>query len=81
MFQKNQNISKTKQDIEKLKTPLRFVWKCCSDALKIGSTIFHRRGTLKYVVPLSYHKNPVNGEFGRSCQWRIRRCNLYTNYS
>ena len=43
---KNQNISKTKQDFEKLKTPLRFVWKCCSDALKIGSTIFHRRGTL-----------------------------------
>ena len=29
---KNQNIFKTKQDIEKLKTPLRFVWKCCSDA-------------------------------------------------
>ena len=37
---KNLNISKTKQDIEKLKTPLRIVWKCCSDAFKIGSTIF-----------------------------------------
>ena len=44
---KIQNISKTKQDIKKRKTPLRFVWKCCSDALKIGSTIFRRRGTLK----------------------------------
>ena len=27
---KNLNISRTKQDIEKLKTPLRLVWKCCS---------------------------------------------------
>ena len=43
---KNLNISKTKQDIEKLKTPLRLVWKCCSDAFNIGSTIFRRRGTL-----------------------------------
>ena len=34
---KNLNISKTKQDIEKLKTALRLVW-------KIGSTIFRRRG-------------------------------------
>ena len=37
---KNLNISKTKQDIEKLKTPLRLVWKCCSVELKIGSKIF-----------------------------------------
>ena len=44
---KNLNISKTKQDIEKLKTLLRLVSKCCSDAFKIGSTIFRRRGTLK----------------------------------
>ena len=43
---KNLNISKTKQDIEKLKMPLRLVWKCCSEAFKIGSTIFRRRGTL-----------------------------------
>ena len=41
---KNLNISKTKQDIEKLKTPLRLIWKC-SDAFKIGSTIFRRSGT------------------------------------
>ena len=34
------NISKTKQDIEKLKTPLRLVRKCCSVVLKIGSKIF-----------------------------------------
>ena len=46
---KNLNISKTKQDIEKLKTPLRLVWKCCSDAFKIGSTIFRRRGTLTII--------------------------------
>ena len=44
---KNLNISKTKQDIKKLKTPLRLVWKCCSDAFNIGSAIFRRRGTLK----------------------------------
>ena len=44
---KNLDISKMKQDIEKLKTPLMIVWKCCSDAFKIGSTIFRRRGTLK----------------------------------
>ena len=37
---KNYNISKTKQDIEKLKTPLRLVWKCCSVVFKIGSKIF-----------------------------------------
>ena len=46
---KNLNISKTKQDIEKLKTPLRFIWKYCSDASKIGSTIFRRRGTFQAV--------------------------------
>ena len=42
----NLNISKTEKDIEKLKTPLRLIWKCCSDAFQIGSTIFRRRGTL-----------------------------------
>ena len=41
---KNVNISRTKQDIEKPKTPLRLVWKGCSDAFKIESTIFRRRG-------------------------------------
>ena len=44
---KNLNISNTKKDIEKMKTPLRLVWKCCSDAFQIGSTIFRRRGTLR----------------------------------
>ena len=37
---KNLNISKTKQDIEKLKTPLRLVWKCCAVVFKIESQIF-----------------------------------------
>ena len=37
---KNIDISKTKQDIEKLKTPSRLVWKCCSVAFEIGSKIF-----------------------------------------
>ena len=37
---KNLNISRTKQDIEKLKTSLRLVWKCCSVVFKIGSKIF-----------------------------------------
>ena len=46
---KNLNISKTEKDIEKLKTPLRLVWKCCSDAFQIGSTIFRRRGTLSFL--------------------------------
>ena len=36
----NLNISKTKQDIAKLKTPLRLVWKFCSVVFKIGSKIF-----------------------------------------
>ena len=44
---KNLNISKTKQDIEKLKTPLKLVWKCCSVAFKIGSTIFSLQGHFK----------------------------------
>ena len=43
---KNLNISKTKQGIEKLKTPLRLVWKCCSVVFKIGSKIFRCSGTL-----------------------------------
>ena len=43
----NLNISKTEKDIEKLKTPLRLVWKWCSDAFQIGSTIFRHRGTLR----------------------------------
>ena len=30
---KNLNISKTKQDIEKQKTALRLVWKCCTGAI------------------------------------------------
>ena len=37
---KNLNISRTKKNIEKLKTPLRLVWKCCSVVFKIGSKIF-----------------------------------------
>ena len=44
--QKNLNIPKSKQDIEKLKKPSRLVWKCFSDVLQIGSVIFRRRGTL-----------------------------------
>ena len=44
---KNLSISRTKQDIEKLKTPLRLVWKCCSVAFKIGSTIFSLQGHFK----------------------------------
>ena len=42
---KNHNISKMKRDIEKLKTLLRLLWKCCSGAFKIGSAIFRCRGT------------------------------------
>ena len=45
---KNLNISKTKQDFEKLKAPLRLAWKCCSVVFKIGSKIFRCSGTLKY---------------------------------
>ena len=37
---KKLNISKTKQDIEKLKTPLRLVWIYCSVMFKIGSIIY-----------------------------------------
>ena len=42
---KNFTMSKTKQDIEKLKTPLRLVWKC-SVAFEIVSTIFFVAGAL-----------------------------------
>ena len=48
---KNLNISKTKQDIEKLKTPLRLAWKCCSVVLKIGSKI-------SYVLPPNFEFVP-----------------------
>ena len=51
---KNLTISKTKQDIEKLKTPLRLVWKCCFVALEIGSTIFSLQGNFDlYFLPNS----------------------------
>ena len=59
---KNLNISKTEKDIEKLKTPLRLVWKYCSDAFQIGSTIFRRRGTLRFFCVralLSYYHRLV----------------------
>ena len=57
---KKLNISKTKQDIEKLKTPLRLVWKCCSDAFQIRSTIFCRRGTLTFFGNCRMHVNMPN---------------------
>ena len=51
---KNLNISQTKQDIEKLKPPLRLAWKCCSVVFKIGSKIFslqwHFQTTAAYTV-------------------------------
>ena len=47
---KNLNISKTKQDIEKLKKPLRLVWKCCSVVFKIGSNIFSLQWHFKYLI-------------------------------
>ena len=45
---KNLDISKTKQDIEKLKTPLRLVWKCCSVVFKIGSKIVSLQWHFKF---------------------------------
>ena len=36
----NLNISKSKQDSEKMKTPFWFIWKSCSDVFTIGSTLF-----------------------------------------
>ena len=47
---KNLNISKTKQDIEKLKTPLRLAWNCCSVAFKIASTFFSLQWHFKVFV-------------------------------
>ena len=38
------------KDIEKLKTPLRVVWKCCSAAFEIGSTIFLLQLHFKYFL-------------------------------
>ena len=61
---KNLNISKTEKDIEKLKTPLRLVWKCCSDAFQIGSTIFRHRGTLS--VTEKHFQASLNGVFSFS---------------
>ena len=54
---KNLNISKTKQDIEKLKTPLTLVWKCCPYAPKIGSKIFRRSGTINLAFNYSSYLN------------------------
>ena len=60
---RNLNISKTKQNIEKLKTPLRLVWKCYSDALQIELTIFRGRGTSifdKIEQNVNNNKSPQN---------------------
>ena len=57
---KNLNISKTKQDIEKLKTLLKLVWKCSSDAFKIGSTIYCRNGILIHRVFYELSDNGSN---------------------
>ena len=62
---KNLNISKTKQDIEKLKTPLRLVWKCCSFVFKIGSKIFslqwHFKTQVKQLQPVHVGRKTQNG--------------------
>ena len=47
---KNLDISKTKQDIEKLKTPLMLGWKCCSVVFKIGSKIFSLQWHFNYAL-------------------------------
>ena len=44
---KNLNISKTKRDCEKLKTPFRSIQKCCSVCLKLDQRLFRCSGTLK----------------------------------
>ena len=53
---KNLNISTTKQDIEKLKTPLRLVWKCCSVVFKIGSKIFSLQWHFKCLMTFAERK-------------------------
>ena len=45
---KNLNISETKRDIEKLKTPSSLVWKCCSVAFEIASAFFLGKDTLSF---------------------------------
>ena len=45
---KNLNISKTEQNIEKLKTPLRLVSKCCSVVFKLDQRFFRCNGSKGY---------------------------------
>ena len=66
MFQKTEYLKKTKQDIEKLKTP-KFV---CMEilfffAFKIGSTVFRRSGTLRLYCCYNGRKKilAVNDEY------------------
>ena len=59
------NISKTKQDIEKLETPLSLVWKCCSVVFKIGSKIFSLQWHFKSKVFLL--KDLSISKANRSC--------------
>ena len=68
---KNLNISKTEKDIEKLKTPLRLVWKCCSDAFQIGSTIFRRRGTLRINIFKLLHAQFTNLNSSKQSEFSI----------
>ena len=47
---KNLNISKTKRDCEKLKTPFRPIQKCCSVVFKIGSKTFSLQWHFKVTI-------------------------------
>ena len=64
---KNLNISKTKQDIEKLKTPLRLVWKCCSIVFKIGSKTFSLQWHFKQ-ISVFLHVETINKMLQRKCR-------------
>ena len=70
---RNLNIFKTKQDIEKLKTPLRLTWKCRSVLFKIGSKIFSLQWHFKEAPPYSWFSLKhflYRSESSRACTWK-----------
>ena len=72
----NLDIAKMKQDNEKLKTPFRLIWKCCSVAFKLGSTNFlWSRWHFKVLLRAVIHNGiAMSTTLSRSTPLSVRIC-------
>ena len=76
------NISQTKQDIEKLKRPLRLVWEVALLHLKLDQRLFCRNGTLTiilfHVLPEIEQTRFESFIYRRCCHANIREFRILT---